>query len=117
MATLKTTTAANWIAANEKAPSNDSAWKKYLAFVDGQKNNSTLWFLISLSIHAAILLPLPLILIGFFNAPISFLVITMFCFFTNFVANMGGSGIRTTFTCFLFSLLIHIGMIFWVVAS
>jgi hypothetical protein len=117
MATLKTTTANNWITAKETTGSHASAWSKYLAFVDGQKANRTLWFLISLSVHATVFLPLPLILIGFFNAPIAMLLVTMSCFFLNFVANMGGSGIRTTLTCFLASIIMHIGMIIWVIVA
>ena len=117
MATLKTTTANNWITVKETSSNHVSAWGKYIAFVDGQKTNRTLWFLISLSVHATVFLPLPLILIGFFNAPIALLVITMSCFFINFVANMGGSGIRTTFTCFLASIIMHIGMIIWVMIA
>ncbi|RZK33520.1 MAG: hypothetical protein EOO90_32165 [Pedobacter sp.] len=117
MATLKTTAAANWTAANATAKTQNNPWEKYLTFVDGQSANRTLWFLISLGIHATFFLPLPLVLIGFFNAPIAFLVITMLCFFANFVANMGGSGIRTTFTCFMASIVIHLGMIAWVVIS
>lgn len=90
-------------------------WAKYLAFVDSQKANRTLWFLLSLGFHATFFLPLPLILIGFFNAPVAFLAITMLCFFANFVANMGGAGIRTTFSLFMASILVHIGMIVWTV--
>lgn len=116
MATLKSSAAVNWAAAS-KTQTHTSIWAKYLNFVDGQHARRTQWFLISLCIHATLILPLPLILIGFFNAPIAFLGITMSCFFTNFVANMGGSSIRTTFTCFMASIIIHLGMIVWVMAS
>lgn len=116
MATLKTTPA-HWTTTNNRKTIHTSTWTKYLNFVDKQKDNRTLWFLLSLGIHATILLPLPLILIGFFNAPIAFLGITMLCFFTNFVMNMGGSGIRATFTSFMVSIIIHLGMIAWVIAA
>lgn len=114
MATLKTTAAVNWAAATKTNSMNASIWSKYLAFLDRQRSNRTLWFLLSLSIHATLILPLPLLLIGYFNAPIAFLAITMLCFFTNFVANMGGASLRTTFTCFMASIIVHLGMVLWV---
>jgi len=121
MATLKTTVAANWNntienAATQNFQNDHSAWAKYLAFLDGQSANRTLWFFISLSIHATVFLPLPVLLIGYFDAPIAILGVTMACFFTNFVANMGGSGIRTTLSCFLASIVIHLCMVIFVLA-
>lgn len=119
MATLKTTVAANWSDRIETPVSgtretDKSVWMKYLAFVDGQRSNRTLWFFISLMIHATIFLPLPILLIGYFNAPVAVLGLTMVSFFANFVANMGGSGIRTTLSCFFASIIIHVTMVFLV---
>lgn len=121
MATLKTTVAANWnnhieTAATQTVKTDKCIWAKYLAFVDGQRNNRTLWFFISLMIHATVFLPLPILLIGYFNAPIAVLGVTMVSFFANFVANMGGSGIRTTLSCFFASIIIHVGMTVLVLA-
>lgn len=116
MATIKTTVAANWNIASDAAANNTvqpqiGFWAKYLTFVDGQRDNRTLWFFISLSIHATIFLPLPILLIGYLNAPIAILGVTMFFFFANFVANMGGSGIRTTLGLFIASTIVHLAMV------
>jgi len=67
-------------------------------------------------IHATVFLPLPILLIGYFNAPIAVLGVTMVSFFANFVANMGGSGIRTTLSCFFASIIIHVDMTVLVLA-
>ncbi len=49
------------------------------------------------------------------NAPGIVLAITMVCFFTTIIANMGGEGIRTTLTLLAASVLIHIAMVLAVV--
>ncbi len=122
MATLKTTVAANWtnhtnvVATSSTLKPANNVWNKYLAFVDGQKDNRTLWFFIILSVHAAAFLPIPVLLIGYLNAPVGILGVTMVSFFANFVANMGGSGIRTTLSFFFASIIIHLVMIMAVVA-
>lgn len=113
METMKTSTAINWNRVNSTKTTSTGFWTNYINFLDQQQARKTQWFLISLAIHATFILPLPLVLIGFFNAPIIFLGITMACFFINFVANMGGSGIRVTLSCFFGSLAIHLGMIIW----
>lgn len=115
MATLKTTTAIKLNTVSLTSNERTSIFSKYLAFLDGQ-HNRTLWFLIALSVQATVTLPLPLALIGYFNAPVACLGITMLCFFTTFVTNMGGSGIRTTLTCFLVSMAIHVAMVLWFVS-
>ena len=121
MATLKTTVAANWtnhtntVATSLTLKPANNVWNKYLSFVDGQKDNRTLWFFIILSVHAAAFLPIPVFLIGYLNAPVGILGVTMVSFFANFVANMGGSGIRTTLSFFFASIFIHLVMIMAVV--
>ncbi len=122
MATLKNTVAANWtnhtiaVATSSNAKPAHNVWTKYLAFVDGQKDNRTLWFFIILSVHAAAFLPIPVLLIGYLNAPVGILGVTMVSFFANFVANMGGSGIRITLSFFFTSIIIHLAMIMVVIA-
>lgn len=111
MATIKAMAPANWAAETETTTENISLWTKYLAFVDGQKANRTLWFFISLMVHGVILLPVPAVLMYYFNAPVIVLAVTMACFFTNLIANMGGAGIRTTITSFIISVAIHAALI------
>lgn len=120
MATLKTSVATNWnnhsAATITVKQNNPGVLAKYLNFVDGQQKNRMLWFLIALSVHATVFLPLPIFLVGYFNAPVAVLGITMVSFFANLVANMGGSGIRTTFTFFMASILLHLIMLISVIA-
>jgi len=110
MATLKTLAPVNF-AGNHTEIFNTTLWTKYLAYADSQANNRTLWFFISLMVHGVLLLPVPAVLMYYFNAPVAVLAVTMSCFFANLIANMGGAGIRTTLLCFWGSLLIHMAMI------
>jgi hypothetical protein len=116
MATLKTTAPAIWTTAPEPV-SFDASFisKKYNAFADSQKSNHTLWYLLSLMIHGVILVPMTWVLVFYFNAPTAvFLSTSLICFFTSMIANMGGSGIRTTLICFAVSFLLHAAMVVYV---
>lgn len=115
MATLKTLAPVTWTTGNHTEIFHSNLWTKYLAYADSQKDNRTLWFFISLMVHGVLLLPVPAILMYYFNAPVAVLVVTMSCFFFNFIANMGGAGIRTTLLSFWGSLLIHLVMIIAVI--
>jgi hypothetical protein len=86
-------------------------YTNYLAYADRQKKNHMLWFFMSLMVHGVFFLASPAILIGYFNAPISVLAVTILNFFANLIANMGGAGIRTTLSMFYFGLFINILMI------
>lgn len=112
MATLHTT-APTWASHSESYKLN--LWTKYLTYADSQKDNRTLWFFISLMVHGVVFLPIPAVLMFYYNASILVLVTTMVCFFTNFIANMGGAGIRTTLFCFAASTIIHIIMVLAVI--
>jgi hypothetical protein len=83
----------------------------YLAYADRQKKNHLLWFFMALMFQGVFFLASPAILIGFFNAPILVLAVTIINFFANLVANMGGAGIRTTLTLFYIGLFVNILMI------
>lgn len=120
MATLKTTVANTWNPAGTQVQNlnnNTDFITKYVAFLDGQKSNRTLWFFISLMVHATVFLPLPILLVGYFNAPVAIIGVTMVAFFANFVANMGGSGVRVTLSFFLASAIIHLIMLFAVLST
>jgi hypothetical protein len=111
MATVKTISPISWVQASQNQSFHVNLWKRFLLYADSQKANRTLWFFIALMVHGVIILPLPIVLIYYFNAPALILVITMVCFFTNFIANMGGSGIRSTLISLAASVLIHIIML------
>jgi hypothetical protein len=85
-----------------------SLWTKYLNFADGQKENRLAWFLVSIILHATVLVPLTFMLVyslGGYVIPC--LAASMVIFFANIVANMGGASTRATIFLFGFSLLIH----------
>lgn len=109
MATLKTTVPASWAIHHQET--QPSLWSKYLKFADSQKKYRTLWFFASLVFSGVILLPIPAALMYYYHAPIIVLLVTMTCFFTNIIANMGGAGIRATIGTFLASVAIHLVMI------
>lgn len=86
-------------------------YSSYLAYADRQQKNHLLWFFMALMFHGVFFLASPAILIGFFNAPVIVLAITIINFFGNLVANMSGAGIRTTLTLFYLGLVVNILMI------
>jgi len=115
MDTLKTTVPATWVAAEHTENENAGLWNKFMAFADSQASNHTLWFFISLMFHGVLLLALPAVLIYYFNASVLTLVVTLSCFFANFIANMCGSGIRVTLPFFFASVIINVTMILFIV--
>ncbi|MFI5158467.1 MAG: hypothetical protein ACHQF4_06350 [Sphingobacteriales bacterium] len=112
MSTLKTNAYINLAADEPKTQHIDlNLIKKFNHFADGQKDNHTLWWFVNLVVHGTLVLAIPSVLIYYYNAPVIVLAITATCFFTTFVANMCGSGIRTTLGTFFLSLLINIVMV------
>lgn len=112
MATLKAITPATWINTPEHTTNyNLNLLTRFNQFANGQKENHTLWFFVILVVHGVLILPIPAVLLYYFDAPIGVLVITMVCFFANLIATMGGAGIRTALIFFLGSIFIHLLMI------
>lgn len=117
MDTLKTNMPA-WAIADEQKADDHVEWKlikKFNHFADGQAKNHTLWWFVNLMVHGNLVLAVPAVLIYYFHAPIWLLVVTFVCFFSTFVANMCGGGIRATLATFFISLLIHSGLILYYV--
>ena len=113
MSTIKTTLHPAWAPAidnNDTAPAT-GILNRFRAFADTQAQYRTLWFFGNLIVHGVFILPIPIMLIYYFNAPALILVITMACFFANLIANMGGAGIRATLGLFAIPILIHAGML------
>ena len=102
---------AHWNEQAETQKANNTIWNKWITAADSQAKNQTLWFLLSLIGQGVFFLPVPALLIYYYNAPIVVLVITLFLFFANIIAGMGGSGIRTTLTLFAVSILVHLVML------
>ncbi|MET3980248.1 hypothetical protein ABIB62_002411 [Mucilaginibacter sp. UYP25] len=106
----------NWSAPTATPVSTTALWKSWLTLADSQAPNKTMWFLVSLMLQGVLLLPIPAVLIYYFNAPLAVLAVTMALFFGNIIAGMGGSGIRTLLNFFAASVIIHLAMlIFFIV--
>ena len=112
MATLKTTLPATWTAPEHASFDASFIVNKYNTFADSQKSNHTFFFLLSLMIHGVFLVPMIGVLTYFYNGAAApfFLATSLICFFSSLIANMGGSGIRTTIFCFAISAIIHFAM-------
>jgi len=74
-------------------------------------DNRTVWYLVSLVTQGLIFLPIPAILMSYYNAPIILMAITMTLFFANVIAGLGGLSIRTMISWFALSILVHILML------
>lgn len=83
---------------------------KWEAFTQSQAENNTLWFLLSLVFQGVFFLPLPALLIYYFNAPTLIVIITLTLFFANIIAGMGGAGIKTLLRLFAVSIAIQVLM-------
>ncbi|MEO6498543.1 MAG: hypothetical protein ABIN95_05990 [Mucilaginibacter sp.] len=110
MATIKALHPAYFIT-NDRTESTINLWDRFLEFADSQKPNRTLWFFIVLMVHGVLILPLPAVLMYYFNAPVWVLSVTMTAFFANIIANMAGGTTRTTLTLFAASILAHLIML------
>jgi hypothetical protein len=107
--------AAHWTAGTttqkQKSTVNGNIFARFLAFADGQQKSKTMWFMVSLIAQAVLFLPVPAVLMYYFNAPVVVLAITMGLFFANVIAGMGGAGTRVLISLFALSALIHLIML------
>jgi DMSO/TMAO reductase YedYZ heme-binding membrane subunit len=111
MATL-TNTAAHWSEVSSTNNNNNSNLiTKLTAWADGQAPNRTLWFMVSLIAQGILFLPIPAVLLYYFDAPLAVLAVTLGLFFSNIIAGMGGAGIRAMLGLFAFSIIAHLLMI------
>lgn len=109
MATINATT--QWAAQAATQSDRKSLQTKWATFMESQSDSKTLWFLISLVFQGVFFLPVPAVLIYYFNAPILVMVFTLTLFFANIIAGMGGAGIKTLLRLFAVSILIHVLML------
>jgi len=85
-----------------------SLWTKFITFADGQQKNRLAWFLVSLILHATMLVPVTFILVYSLDGyVIPSLAVSMIIFFANIVANMSGANTRSTIFLFGLSLVVH----------
>jgi hypothetical protein len=86
-------------------------WNKVLAIADAQAANQTGWFLFSLVFGGVCFLPIPAVLLYYYNASIIVLPITFGLFLGSIIVGMGGSGIRFMLGYSIVSLLINLMML------
>ena len=100
---------------DEKLParSSQTVHEKYLAFVRREDKDKTVWFILAMVLQGTLILPVPAILLFYYNAPIYVLVITLLTYFPNLITAMTGSGLRVTLAIFIGSLLINWGMLLY----
>ena len=82
-----------------------------LAVADHQANNKTIWFFFSLVLQGVLFLPIPAVLMYYYNASIMVLPITFGLYLANIIVGMGGSNIRVVLGLFLFSVLVNLMML------
>ncbi len=86
-------------------------WEKYLAFTDSQAKNKTFWFLLSLIVQGVFFLPIPMVLLFYYDAPVVVVPISMSLYLGNIVAGMGGYGIRVLLAVSIVSVIINLSML------
>lgn len=109
MATI--TANAHWDAQKDIQHKSNSLISKWNIFMESQSERKTLWFLVSLVFQGVFLLPVPAVLIYYFDAPVLVLAVTLTLFFANIIAGMGGAGIKTLLWLFASSIIIHLLMV------
>ncbi|MDB5144907.1 MAG: hypothetical protein JWQ66_3620 [Mucilaginibacter sp.] len=82
-----------------------------LSVADHQADNKTIWFFFSLVFQGVLFLPIPAVLMYYYNASIIVLPITFGLYLANIIVGMGGSNIRIVLGLFLFSVLVNLVML------
>jgi len=99
-------------------PESFSFVKRFNEFADSQQQWAMAYFIGSLMVIGSFFLPVTFLLVYSLNGPvIPFLGASMISFFMTLIANMSGMGIRACLYSFLFSILLHLGMMLTVVAG
>jgi len=86
-------------------------WASLLSIADHQAEHKTIWFFFSLVFQGVLFLPIPAVLMFYYNASIVVLPITFGLYLANIIVGMGGSNIRVVIGLFLFSVLVNLGML------
>jgi len=97
----------NWLTVNKET----NVWANLMAKLDSQAEHKTIWFLFSLIFQGVLFLPIPAVLMYYYNAPIIVLPITFGLYLANIIVGMGGSGIRMVIGFFMFTVLVNLTML------
>jgi hypothetical protein len=89
--------------------------RRFNKFSEAQSSKRLGLFMVSLLAQSVLLLPVPAVLMYYYDAPVSVLAISVLLFFVNLVAGMGGS--KTSVLIFLIGLsaIVNLGLILWYV--
>ncbi|NHA03345.1 hypothetical protein G7092_06050 [Mucilaginibacter sp. HC2] len=105
------TASARWSTKAAAKSNSNTLLRKWTVFMESQSESKTLWFLVSLVVQGVFFLPIPAVLIYYYDAPVLVLVLTLTLFFANIIAGMGGAGIKTLLRLFAASIIIHTLMV------
>jgi len=97
----------SWNSQTESQAKVISTESRLTVFINNQKKNGILWFLVSLIVQGIFFLPLPALLIFSFGAPVWILVFTLGLFFANIIAGMSCAGAKTIIYLFAASIVVH----------
>ncbi|WP_461448622.1 hypothetical protein [Mucilaginibacter sp.] len=96
----------NWLTVKET-----HIWANFMAILDRQAEHKTIWFLFSLIFQGVLFLPIPAVLMYYYNASIIVLPITFGLYLSNIIVGMGGYGIRVVIGFFMFTALVNLSML------
>jgi hypothetical protein len=86
-------------------------WNKVIAMADSQAKYRTFWFIISLIVQGVLFLPVPAVLLYYYQAPLACLGVTLSLFFANMILGMGGASVRVLLFVFILSIVAHSAML------
>ena len=86
-------------------------WANILNVADHQAEHKTIWYLFSLIFQGVLFLPIPAVLIYYYNASIIVLPITFGLYLGSIIVGMGGFGIRVVIGFFAFCVIVNLAML------
>lgn len=97
-----------WNSRAEKLSKPVKSDTKLAAFINSQAKYETAWFLVSMVVQGVFLLPIPAVLVFYFNAPTYLVIFTLTFFFANIIAGMSSAGVKTIIYLFGASVIVHL---------
>lgn len=88
-----------------------SFYKKAVAAIDAMEARRAGWFMGALLAQGVLFLPIPAVLMYYYNAPVWVLAVTILLFFSSFVAGMCGSKLKVLIALLAAGLVINLVMI------
>lgn len=89
--------------------------KRFNEFSEAQSDKRLGLFMVSLLAQSVLFLPVPAVLMYYYNAPVSVLAVSVLLFFINLVAGMGGSKTSVLIFLIALSIIVNLGLILWYV--